>query len=1291
MRVKLVLFIFLLIGLIQPVLAGDCACTDALAADCTQVANLDCTANDLDTNGNDWDMAGYDLEVGSLTIDTGDTFTAGPVLTLSGNFDNSGTFIHSDGTVQFNTTLDTNINLVGTVEPTFYNLINNNTGSSSDLFMYANVTVINQLDVQASSNGRAFLLSSTASLTMGNASQSGTMLSSGDGTNAFFLGSSGINKLQGYSDSYKVIIEDTVNLVSLNQYNDAYIKWVDIRQDYTTRGTDFDIYIEDNSTFQKFKIIAPDVVYIQEGAELQFADVDTAGFNFSTGSLYAGNNTQIIGNQSPVTNKWNLITTMADIQIYNASISDGDCMGSKYVMVDRDLGNNKGAWVFDQKGANQTRPSNVSNVYLPNDIYFEWIDVFNATNYNLVLYNSTAEVLNVWVNDTNYTYDVSEADNYNWEIYTNTTHGISNSSTNFTTTVNVEKTNISSNFNLERDYIFFEEHYDSLGNNTFLDTYGAATTTDNITIAATSGNLVIKSNTSDYEHKVLVTGFHMVPITSVEIKYDDSEMVSSGHVRLRHYESDELQNETRRAHNFYVDLYPDKVIIPLYIDSETGLRVDSVFEYREVGDIHTLRMDYNGITRNLTYYMDGFEITTVPIWNNYGNETDSERYPYVGIDSISIRPYADGTNFSVDYIKQFGTKNLITIGTDRVMALGFDSGFELDKDQSLYPSIFQYGMEVLDNVSAEATMFPTPEDTAQLDWDKLIANLTERGWEIDIHGESRYVIESLTDQEVYDELLLEKNAIIANTSTTPHMWTPLSGNFFRQHSIIAWQNLSLIQREMTMHTTADVTNQLDYWLNASFPNAMRNNAVFLHKINETWEQDTAGGVNVSWFNEFILQVNASGIDIKPYYWLYQHAQNQNEANISNVNFTDSSYKFDLATNGYPAWLDIWDQHNMSSNYSVVYAIDSNGIATTLEPDLPHAVSDSFQFTANASSYTIYNMTIETGDTVTVEVHNKSSTELIWSLISNSTTDTVTQYVPGFTPNTVVNLVVDNVVIESPTSSAEGIINFSYTDPSAVTFRAVEEVATDTPESTGSSDGDSAVTSIPKVVVKSATFSDIEEDSEMKMTISADQIYVKEIIAISAEDSDSVEIKIRNYESKPSKVLDNEKAVYQYIDISSNVEIKEAEIIFQVSTNWLTKQGYNRYDVILLHYDEDEDEWIELPTEYVSGNTYKAITPSFSVFAISLRENNIIEYEKEKPVVEKAPELKEEISEDTLILNQFKFLRYIFVLIIVSVILYYNKDKFHEHIKRRKRKGKKVSFSKYDSRRKLSEYGFKVKK
>jgi len=66
-------------------------------------------------------------------------------------------------------------------------------------------------------------------------------------------------------------------------------------------------------------------------------------------------------------------------------------------------------------------------------------------------------------------------------------------------------------------------------------------------------------------------------------------------------------------------------------------------------------------------------------------------------------------------------------------------------------------------------------------------------------------------------------------------------------------------------------------------------------------------------------------------------------------------------------------------------------------------------------------------------------------------------------------------------------------------------------------------------------------------------------------------------------------------------INSATIHFRVDNDWITDNDIDPDTIVLMHYEEEADEWTKLPTEQVSKNeeytNYRASTPHFSPFAI----------------------------------------------------------------------------------------------
>ena len=81
----------------------------------------------------------------------------------------------------------------------------------------------------------------------------------------------------------------------------------------------------------------------------------------------------------------------------------------------------------------------------------------------------------------------------------------------------------------------------------------------------------------------------------------------------------------------------------------------------------------------------------------------------------------------------------------------------------------------------------------------------------------------------------------------------------------------------------------------------------------------------------------------------------------------------------------------------------------------------------------------------------------------------------------------------------------------------------------------------------------------------------------------------------------------YLQIDHNLEdsqIKQARIDFRMTAEQLEAADAAPEDVVLYHYDEEADEWEELPTEVVEETDgvvrFRAVTDSFSEFAVGVK-------------------------------------------------------------------------------------------
>ena len=111
----------------------------------------------------------------------------------------------------------------------------------------------------------------------------------------------------------------------------------------------------------------------------------------------------------------------------------------------------------------------------------------------------------------------------------------------------------------------------------------------------------------------------------------------------------------------------------------------------------------------------------------------------------------------------------------------------------------------------------------------------------------------------------------------------------------------------------------------------------------------------------------------------------------------------------------------------------------------------------------------------------------------------------------------------------------------------------------------------------------------------------------------------------------EGETYQYIKVNSyhvsNDEIDQVILEFTVPKSWFDENDFGLGDIAMMHYNEDDEEWQQLPTEFVREEGgivyYSAVSPSLSYFAISYAEGAIVIAE-ETPVTQ-VPTVKKTIA------------------------------------------------------------------
>jgi PGF-pre-PGF domain-containing protein len=112
--------------------------------------------------------------------------------------------------------------------------------------------------------------------------------------------------------------------------------------------------------------------------------------------------------------------------------------------------------------------------------------------------------------------------------------------------------------------------------------------------------------------------------------------------------------------------------------------------------------------------------------------------------------------------------------------------------------------------------------------------------------------------------------------------------------------------------------------------------------------------------------------------------------------------------------------------------------------------------------------------------------------------------------------------------------------------------------------------------------------------------INKINLITKSDSDIVFVTTTKLEEKPEELAEIETLVYSYIEITAeNADVETAEIHFIIEKSWIEENNFTKDSVRLLRFNES---WNELPTGLVNEGEenieYEAITPGFSIFAIS---------------------------------------------------------------------------------------------
>jgi PGF-pre-PGF domain-containing protein len=279
----------------------------SLGSDYTQeVANSSCDS--ITTNGYTWDTGGNDLttagditvsntgvfnaslggtvDAGGLVIVSGGTCYATSGMTVLGDFDNGGTFVHNEGLVRID--VGTHIqNDQTALNTTFYDLNIFQSGGA----LWRDIIVVNTFSIRTTENLQLRLGSYAVNLYIGNSTQSGTIDLQGSAELSFQDGNSG--SIRASSSDFPANV--TVGTVGIDWDDDVgsevHISDLIFYNNIQTGGSGATVVVDGDCSFAGVNVSSGDVFNISSVANVNF----TGDLNYEGNLTLQGNITSISG------------------------------------------------------------------------------------------------------------------------------------------------------------------------------------------------------------------------------------------------------------------------------------------------------------------------------------------------------------------------------------------------------------------------------------------------------------------------------------------------------------------------------------------------------------------------------------------------------------------------------------------------------------------------------------------------------------------------------------------------------------------------------------------------------------------------------------------------------------------------------------------------------------------------------------------------------------------------------------------------------------------------------------
>lgn len=460
--------------------------------------------------------------------------------------------------------------------------------------------------------------------------------------------------------------------------------------------------------------------------------------------------------------------------------------------------------------------------------------------------------------------------------------------------------------------------------------------------------------------------------------------------------------------------------------SGTGESPPRDIQWTELGNIYN-EYTFNSDAENYEYLIDDGTNSYKETWYNYYKEFTLDNLGSPSKLSFNFNNISQ--NLTIHSITIEKPRNLITVLPGRTMSIGFDwvAGYENHWYTNSFP-IFQ-------EFNGKATLYIDPGyEWGESQWALAEDLINNYNWSAGYHSTDKLdgFDAGTSDYENWTQEVDSQVAeIYGNLSVYPFAWTAL-GNVVNITQIeYANENYGMFERSAKYAGGPELYALFEYTDEAmtDFINNSETLSFYTHKICTPGNFTTGSCVDThdltnNTFYKYMEIANNRGMIITSAKDQFYRLRNQKDANFTNINFTTEKYTFNVTTNGYPAYLNVYDLNNFSTNYSIVFSKDNNGNINQFDHSTPHATNTSFEFWSNNNTeYNIYRININGTSNVNVSITEYNSTQI--TLKENVTENTnITHTVRNLEPTTNYSINLDGSTVKTESSDSSGILNFS---------------------------------------------------------------------------------------------------------------------------------------------------------------------------------------------------------------------------------------------------------------------------